>query len=145
MLPTYETPANEKAEAEIADLFAAYFRATHIKFPVLARVDRLFSRGAIAFALGECKDRDNPFGSYDGGWNVSRAKVERLRYLRETLHVPTLFIVRFSCGTVAYIDASKQYKPIERWGRYDRGDDGDQEPGAQFDWKLLNKILGPSE
>jgi hypothetical protein len=135
---TYRTEQHAVAEQEVASAFATWAHANELKIGSdpndleKSRVDRLLYRGNVVaffeiktstYAFGEC-----PF------FRIGRRKVVELQTLHSIVRVPVLIVVRFGCGTIAYLDVTLEHSIVENWGRDDRGDSGDREQAASFQW-----------
>ena len=136
---TYLTPEDEAAEQEIAELFAFYRQRKQLKIGVddpnaeKPRVDRALVRDNRITAFFEVK-RCLKYTLADApDWTVSTKKVGYLCDLHHIMRVPCLFVVRFNCGAIVYLDpVDEPHMTVRDWGRTDRGDPGDVETGARY-------------
>ena len=143
---TYKTTEHDQIEREVARRFAKWTRSTSLKIGTdphdkqKARVDRAFCRGGNIVAFAEIKSCSAEFGTRHTGWAVGLDKVESCRALFQVVRVPVLIIVKFGCGTVAYLDCNTEFERIERFGRSDRNDPVDYEVGARFQWSRFKVV-----
>jgi hypothetical protein len=144
--PTYESDKDRENERQIAAAFAMWSKTTAVKMNGdYAPIDHAFIRQItdpllrLVVALAECKDRSHRFNLHDT-WKVSARKIERMRHIKEILKLPVYCVVRFGCGTIAWLDPCRAYTPEENWGRDDRGDPADKETAACFKWDQFGII-----
>lgn len=144
MCPAYESAKDRENERQIAEAFAMWSKTTAVKMGGdYAPLDHAFIRQLsdirLVVALGECKERSHRFNVFDT-WKVSAKKIEILRHIKEVLKLPVYCVVRFGCGTIAWLDPCRAYVPDENWGRDDRGDANDKERAACFKWNQFKVI-----
>jgi hypothetical protein len=145
---TYRTESDGENEERIAELFAQWARAKQLKIgkddpdKQKPRIDRLLYRQHVV-AFFEIKTCSYAWGYWSRGWCTGRAKVELLRQLASIVRVPVLLVVEFDYGTLGYVDVNTEYAEIADFGRDDRADRADREPGALFNWGKLNRCNQP--
>jgi hypothetical protein len=142
--PLYETESNSEAEVKLGQLFARYIRARFV--PIQGdqpHIDSAYLRDGFLVAFSENKQRTNDFGNAYPDYQISERKVLEARKVNEILRVPVYLVVGFKCGTVAYLDSRTIYKPVEKFGRRDRGDALDIEKGAAFKWTAFEIMRHP--
>jgi|KBSMisStaDraftv2_1062788.scaffolds.fasta_scaffold00048_54 hypothetical protein len=141
--PLYETEANTEAEVGLGQIFARYYRAKYV--PIQGdnpHIDGAYLRDGLLVAFSENKRRNFAFGGYPD-YRISKRKVLEARKVDEILRVPVFLVLGFSCGTIAYLDFQTKCEWVERFGRQDRGDILDTEPGAAFEWRSLKIVKSP--
>jgi len=134
MRPIYETRENRQEEQDVADRLAAAWKASIIKFPRLAKVDRLVTLNGEARAWLEIKCRRNRMDAYPT-YMISSRKIQDGLDLSEATKIPFILAVSWSDG-VCWTKVESMY-PTRSGGRVDRGDAQDIEmvcdiPIAQF-------------
>jgi hypothetical protein len=141
---TYKSETDDENEMRIAELFAQWAKAKQLKIgkddpdKQKPRVDRLLYRNHVV-AFFEIKTCSYAWGYWSRGWCTGRAKVELLRQLAGIVRVPVLLVIEFGDGVLGYVDVTTEYAPIENFGRDDRDDVADHEPGALFNWAKLKR------
>ena len=141
---TYKSETDDENEMRIAELFAQWAKAKQLKIgkddpdKQKPRVDRLLYRNHVV-AFFEIKSCSYAWGYWSRGWCTGRAKVELLRQLAGIVRVPVLLVIEFGDGVLGYVDVTTEYAPIEDFGRDDRDDVADHEPGALFNWAKLKR------
>jgi len=112
---------------------------TFEKLPKESHIDwviKLHGKGVILF---EVKCRDNLRFDYDT-YMISKEKIDRSLEISQRVHLPYFLIVRWTDGT--YGKEITEPSSDVRWGgRYDRGDDADEEevyhwPSSEFNLRL---------
>jgi hypothetical protein len=144
---TYKTEKDALSEESIAADFAEWTGAEQLKIgndPTdrqKSRVDRAFYRGKEIVAFAEIKNYPRYAFGQIPYWTLSLKKVETMQALQAIVRVPVLFILGFNDGTIAFFDVTKaKFDRVEKFGRDDRGDPADYEPGARFQWSQFKKI-----
>lgn len=100
----HETEEDREVEKEIARVFAKKWRLDFFKLPQNHTLDVTFHRKGNREPViwGECRNRNHSFGQYPDVW-CSLRKVQFADWLRTQNH-QTRFLVRWKCGTHAWID-----------------------------------------
>lgn len=140
MRRTYLTAKDAAAEQEIAVLFAAASGGRQFKIGIdnpdaeKPRVDRAFVRGDKITAFFEVKRCLKDTLADAPHWTVATKKVGNLCDLHRIVRVPCLFVVRFRCMTIVWLDPIVEpHVTVKDWGRSDRGDPADLETGARYE------------
>jgi hypothetical protein len=150
---TYHNADDAAAEEEIAEQFAAACGGRQIKIGVdnpdklkpsvdraFIRIDRinLEYRVSAFFEVKRCLMWTLAEAPY---WVVSARKTGNLCELNRIVRVPCLFVVRFACGTIVWLDPMQEpHSTVLNWGRRDRGDPLDLETGARFETRQLKTL-----
>lgn len=139
--PQYETESDYEAGVRLGRIFGKRAKPPAEFVPIQGRdegkshIDGAYLRDGFMVGFGECKQRTCTYGQYPD-YRIGERKVLEARTLHEILRVPVFLVVGFSCGTVVALNVQKiPYQKIECFGRYDRGDIYDTEPGAVYAWK----------
>jgi hypothetical protein len=142
---TYKTDEHARIEQEIAERFARWAKGEQMRIGLDARdkqkprVDRIFIRDNYVRGCFECKSSSVNFG-HGNTWVTGIRKVRSLRQVHDLLAVPVLIVVKFGCGTIAFVDSADDFSILRGWGRADRNDPGDAEDGARFLWSQFRKV-----
>lgn len=125
MRKIYETDADRQRQERVASQLETSWGCKYRKSVNLACVDGgLFNRRGDLKALIEIKTRRNSSNKYPTYMLSARKWREALK-LSEEYAVPFLLIVEFTNGTYA-VKIKNDY-PVNKGGRYDRGDAMDVE------------------
>lgn len=129
----HETDEDREVEKEIARVFAEKWGLDFFKLPQNHTLDVTFHRKGNRKPViwGECRNRNHAFGQYPDVW-CSLRKVQFSDWLRTQNH-QTRFLVRWKCGTHAWIDlmAPDEYVVAGRSKEKMRNEE-DVEPLAVF-------------
>jgi hypothetical protein len=143
---TYLDGSDAELEEWTARFFADRYRARQFKIGVdnpdaeKPRIDRVLVRADRVTAFFEVKGCPRHEWGYGIGWATGVRKVISLRTLHGIVRVPCLFVVKFACDTVGWVDVMEGYRTLSDWGRSDRNDPGDREPGAEFGWEVMKRV-----
>jgi hypothetical protein len=147
---TYNNQEAADREARLAEIFAIKTGHNQLKVGVddpnkmKPRIDRAFYRDGVLKGFFEAKGCPRmPFGS-GAGWTTGQRKTKKLRELFDTVRVPVLYLVEFSCGTIAYVNVTRDVEMVPGFGRFDRGDQADAEGGTRYKWSDFTKIREPN-
>lgn len=143
---TFKSAADRELELAVAGRIERWANAKYLHIGPddperqKSRIDGLFYRDDTVVAFAEIKSCSYVFGSLPNGWTTSEKKIASARALYQIVRVPVLLVLRFACGTVAYLDVNEPYVRIEPWGRSDRNSSGDVETGARFQWRQMKIV-----
>lgn len=142
----HETDEDREVEKEIARVFAEKWGLDFFKLPQNHALDVTFHRKGSRKPViwGECRNRNHAFGQYPDVW-CSLRKVEFSDWLRTQNH-QTRFLVRWKCGTHAWIDlmAPDEYVVAGRSKEKMRNEE-DVEPLAVFKIERFEVIKNAGE
>ena len=124
MRPIYETSQNRAAEQEVVDRLSKAWQASIVRFPKLAKVDRLVFSGGMARGWLEIKCRKNRVDAYPT-YMISARKIQDGLALSDTTKIPFILVVSW-LGDIRWIKVESMY-PTRSGGRVDRGDAQDIE------------------
>jgi hypothetical protein len=142
---TFKRAHDAALEDEVARVLEQWAKATYLHIGPddpdkrKSSIDGLLFREDTVVAFTETKGNGRWFGGHPT-WTTSARKVGYARQVHAIMRVPVLMVVRFACGTIAYVDALQPYRLWKNWGRHDRGSPGDIEDGAEFDLSLMKVI-----
>ena len=131
--PVYETDADRQREKELADLMAKHWGVTAKPNPKMYPIDYTFvgDYGEVE-GFGEIKIRRNTKEKYPT-YMISAHKVADAKKLAEATGRDVILIVKWSCGSIGYLDLANTPADSVHWGgRSDRGDGQDMEPVCHF-------------
>lgn len=142
----HETEEDRQVEKEIARVFSRHWKLPFFKLPRNHALDVTFHRrGNRKPAIwGECRHRNHRFGQYPNVW-CSLRKVQFADWLRTQNH-QTRFLVRWKCGTHAWIDlmSPDEYVVAGRSKEKMRNEE-DVEPLAVFKIERFEVIVDARE
>jgi hypothetical protein len=125
--PAYETVADAWNERKVAEHVARKWSCDFEKMPVAYPVDYGFVRDDKLLFIAEIKCRTIPRKKYPT-YMISAKKVADARSIASTLSVPALLVVRWSCGSIRWINMNTDPVSVRWGGRADRDDSNDKEP-----------------
>jgi hypothetical protein len=131
--PVYECNKDIWNEHAVAQAIECWSGAQVRRTPKMYPLDFALVRNHEVVALAECKVRKNPRDQYPT-YMLSAHKFVNARNFSKRLGLPALLFVRWSCGSLGYIDLSEPHERIGIGGRTDRGDAQDIEPVVH--WKI---------
>jgi hypothetical protein len=144
---TFKSAADLEIEQCVGNALSDWARANYLHIGhddaarQKSRIDGLLFRHRHVVAFAEIKSSSYPFRQQFTGWITALKKVMAARELHSVVRVPVIIVVRFGCGTIAYVNHDDPFERVESWGRHDRNCPGDIETGARFLWSTMKLIL----
>jgi hypothetical protein len=137
--PVYERNVDLWNEHAVAHAIAGWSGAEVKKTPRMYPLDFAIVRNGDVVALAECKVRTNPMQQYPT-YMLSAHKAISARTFAAYLGVPAYLFVRWSCGSIGYINLSTPHDRLAIGGRSDRNDEQDVEPVLHWQIKYFRKL-----
>lgn len=143
--PLYEKESDQKAEVRLGQTLGSFLKAEFVRIQGRdgkPHLDGAYIRDGAIMAFSENKQRTYVYRAYPD-YCIGERKVLDARTVTEIFRVPVFLVVGFRCGTVASLNFQRPYRQVVSFGRHDRGDPFDTEPGAGFAWKEFRIVKHP--
>ena len=143
--PIYETKQDREKENELAqrvsELWGVKAKANPRQYPI----DYTFlnADGGIE-GFAEIKIRTHKCGTFST-YIISAMKLTNARMLSKATGLDVILIVKWSCGSIGFIDMATEADRIGWGGRSDRNDSQDQEPVVHWDLEHFQFATGGND